>query len=1023
TALARAFSRWTGARSLLVDLEGHGREEIAEDLDISRTVGWFTSISPVWLDLQHTDTPGEALAAVKEQLGQIPNRGIGYGLLRYLHNDFAATEELRLMPRAEVSFNYLGQTGQMFNEASLLKVLIEPIGPVIAPTSPMPHLVYVAGIIFEAQLYMRFKYSKDCFHPSTIETLAQSFREELRGLIAYCQSAEAGKGPTFLFPLAHLDGEELAMALKQVGTDDGEGRVTAEQVEDVYPLSPSQEGILFHSIYAPQSGVYVIQMHCTFRGLNVSATEHAWQALLERHSILRSAFAWEDVVKPLQIVVRSLKMPWQRLDWRELSASGMQERFQAYLDEDRNRGFNLSNAPLMRFSLIRTADNDYKFVWSHHHLLLDGWSIFIILKEFCALYDAYVKGEIAQLEPTQSYGDYISWVRKHDPDLAEPFWRELLAGFSEPTPVGRQSDSEPGHAVRHGEHRGLLPEAAMSSLQAFARQQQLTLNTVVQAAWAMLLSHRSGMKDVVFGATASGRPPELPGIEEMVGIFINVVPMRIKLDSGEPVSRWLKKIQERQFKVRQYEYSPLVQIQRWSEVPRGRPLFQSILSFENYPIDSSISEYASSLDISDVYSTSRTNYPMTVIVAPRKEMVFRFVYDRDRFEEGAIEEMAAHFESILRAFVEHPEASVGAIEEMLAKNESDRRASDQRTQEEAKRNRLKKIKPVAVRLPKELVKLSYLTESKLPLVIEPAVDDADLADWAAHNRQFIETELHRHGALLLRGFKVDGVEKFQQAAAAICPELFGEYGDLPREGVNGKVYGSTPYPSTQTILYHNESSHMHRWPLKIWFYCVQAALQGGETPVVDCRQVFRRLDPQIRERFARKRLMYVRNYVEGLDVSWQSFFRTKDKSEVEKYCRSAGIEFTWVNNDGLRTRKVCAGLAKHPRTGEMVFFNQVQLHHASCLDPAVRETLGAMFSEPEFPRNVYYGDGSPIEDSVISEISELYRETSVSFPWRERDILMLDNMLVAHARNPYVGPRRIVVAMGELLTEAEFEAS
>jgi hypothetical protein len=422
-----------------------------------------------------------------------------------------------------------------------------------------------------------------------------------------------------------------------------------------------------------------------------------------------------------------------------------------------------------------------------------------------------------------------------------------------------------------------------------------------------------------------------------------------------------------------------------------------------------------------VHSVSRTNYPITVVVAPRSEMVLRLAYDRGRFDQAMIEEVAQNFAAVLRTFVRQPEATVGTVEDHLGGNARQLRLAEQRKQEEAKRSRFKAIKPKAVGLPQQIIKTGHLNgRETLPLVIEPAVENVNVVEWVGHNRGFVEAGLHKYGALLLRGFNVDSIDKFQEVASAICPELFGEYGDLPREGVNGKVYGSTPYPSNESILFHNESSHMHRWPMKIWFYCVQAARQGGETPIVDCREIYRRLDPKVRDRFAEKGLMYVRNYIEGLDVSWQTVVRTENNSAVEDYCRKAGIAFEWTDGNGLRTRKVCSAVARHPRTNELAFFNQIQLHHASCLDRSVRETLVMMYSSEGFPRNVFYGDGSPIEDSLVSEICGLYSETSVSFPWRETDILMLDNMLVAHARNPYVGPRRIVVAMGELISENAF---
>jgi alpha-ketoglutarate-dependent taurine dioxygenase len=318
--------------------------------------------------------------------------------------------------------------------------------------------------------------------------------------------------------------------------------------------------------------------------------------------------------------------------------------------------------------------------------------------------------------------------------------------------------------------------------------------------------------------------------------------------------------------------------------------------------------------------------------------------------------------------------------------------------------------------PHSLIKTSYLEPGQtMPLVVEPAAADINLVNWSRNNQQFIADELAKHGAILFRNFGLDSIARFEEFAMTICPELFDEYGDLPREGVSGKVYGSTPYPSNQPILFHNESSHMHRWPMKIWFYCVTAAKEGGETPIVDCRKIYQLLDPAIRRRFEEKQLMYVRNYTDGLDVGWQSFFQSSSKSVVEEFCRESGIDFEWKKDNGLRTRQICQGVARHPRTGEMSFFNQVQLHHISCVDPETRVSLCSLFAEEDLPRAVYYGDGTPIEDSIIEEICELYWETCVRFMWHEGDVIMLDNMLTAHGRMPFVGPRKIVVAIGEIV--------
>lgn len=310
-------------------------------------------------------------------------------------------------------------------------------------------------------------------------------------------------------------------------------------------------------------------------------------------------------------------------------------------------------------------------------------------------------------------------------------------------------------------------------------------------------------------------------------------------------------------------------------------------------------------------------------------------------------------------------------------------------------------------------------DSLLPLVIKPAVDEVDLADWVANNRTYIDDKLAKHGGILFRGFGLVSPADFERVAASICQELFAEYGDLPREDVAGKVYTSTPYPEDKSILYHNESSHMSSWPSRINFFCVTVAKEGGATPIVDCRKVYQGLDPKIRENFETKGVMYVRNFCHGLDVSWQRFFGTEDRSEVETSCSRMGMTCQWTEGDNLRVSQRCRAVLRHPKTGEMSFFNQVQLHHLRCLDPEVRSSLASIFKSEDMPRNVYYGDGSVIEDSVMDHVGETYEKYAVRFQWQQGDLVSLDNMLTAHARDPYVGPRKIVVALGDMVKGAE----
>jgi hypothetical protein len=307
---------------------------------------------------------------------------------------------------------------------------------------------------------------------------------------------------------------------------------------------------------------------------------------------------------------------------------------------------------------------------------------------------------------------------------------------------------------------------------------------------------------------------------------------------------------------------------------------------------------------------------------------------------------------------------------------------------------------------------------KLPLVVTPAMQDVDLAEWARGNRQLIEAKVLDHGGILFRGFGLKSVSDFETAAGAICSELFQDYGDLPQEGESGRIYKSTPYPNDQVILFHNESSHLQSWPLKIAFFCARAADTGGETPILDTREICKIMDKAVLDKFRDKGLTYIRNFSPGLDVSWQRFFHTTNRDEVDEACRKAGVEWDWVGEDSLRVRQLCKAVTNHPKTGDEVFFNQVQLHHVSCLDPETRASLTKLFKEDELPRSVMYGDGAPIENEVMEYLGKLYWEHCVQFPWQNGDLILLDNMLTAHARSTFEGERKICVAMGEMVSSS-----
>jgi alpha-ketoglutarate-dependent taurine dioxygenase len=308
----------------------------------------------------------------------------------------------------------------------------------------------------------------------------------------------------------------------------------------------------------------------------------------------------------------------------------------------------------------------------------------------------------------------------------------------------------------------------------------------------------------------------------------------------------------------------------------------------------------------------------------------------------------------------------------------------------------------------------FLPDRSFPTCIEPTIPGVNLLVWATQNQTLIETQLLKYGGILFRNFQIDGLAEFQKFIKATSKEVMQyTYCSSPRTQIQGDIYTSTEYPADQTICMHNEMSYCRDWPMKIWFHCAIPAAEGGQTPIADSRKFTKRLNPKIQEEFSRKQVMYVRNFHEGIDIPWQVAFHTRDKGAVEDYCRNAEIEFEWVSSDHLRTWQICQSHAVHPHTGDEVWFNQADLFHISRLDPEAKKSLLSVFSEADLPRNAYYGDGSPIPDEAIAEIVETYHQEAVVFPWQAGDLVMLDNMLAAHGRKPFVGPRKVMVGMAE----------
>ena len=651
TAVSEALCRWCQSPAIVIDLEGHGREQINESLDVTRTVGWFTAQYPVLLELDST-SDGAALKHIKEQLQTVPDHGIWYGVGCLSDNGIGGA--LRTLPEAEISFNYLGQLDQVLNEQGLLVPARESAGATQGPQEQRPHLLEITGAIHSGCLQMAWTYNPKMHERAEIEQVASDFLRSLQRLIEHCRNVQARGYVPSDFPLVKLNQTKL------------DEIIDAEpDLEDLCNLSPMQEGMFFHTLYEAGQGHYVNHLSwCVEGDFDIEAFARAWQQIIHRHSILRTGFYWEGIDRPIQIGRKRVPFDVQREDWQEYNEEERQALLEEYWDADRKRGFDLRQAPFMRVAAIKMAANEHQVVWTHHHLLLDGWSLSLLIKELFVLYEAERRGERVDLPAVRPYREYIAWLEKQDLKAAEEYWRQQLAGFSAATElvahIGR-AEQKRGER-RYQELRRQLSEEASEQLRSFARQQQLTINTVVQGAWALILSRYSGSGDVVFGATVAGRPGELKQVEEMVGLFINTLAVRVRIVEQTGVGAWLRQLQAEQLEMRQYEYSPLVQVQGWSEIERGTPMFETLMVFENYPVDGSVKQQStdnSDLKVGRVQALAQNHYPLTLNVSNvGGQLGFRFGYDSSIFDAMTVERIGRQLETIIAGLVTDSEQRV-----------------------------------------------------------------------------------------------------------------------------------------------------------------------------------------------------------------------------------------------------------------------------------------------------------------------------------------------------------------------------
>lgn len=636
TALYLTLSHWTEGEVIRVDLEGHGREEFMEGIDLTRTVGWFTSIYPILLSFDPS-AEGGIMGSVKEQARRVPQKGLGYGVLRYLERH----QELRQIPQAEISFNYFGQFDQHFNAYSLFRPAQESAGSTAGANNPRAYLIDVNCSVLGGELETVWSYSENIHRRETIERLARGFLDRLEALVYECVSLDTDYSSISDFPLITLDWKLLSDLLRK-----------RPEIREVMPLLPAQEEMLAHTEQG--SDAYLMQIRWQLEGrLELVALQMAWHEALARHQLLQTAFISE--CGGLQITLPSATPSWQDYDLR--SASDPTAVIAQVMEQDRRRGFDLASAPLSRFLLFRTAERRYELVWSFPHLLMDGWSTSIILAEVRQNYEAAIKGKTVPIEPAFYARDYVYWYRTQDHVEQENFWRAELSAYLRDGGFDLKTDGRPGREGYYG-LSGRLEAAHTAALNRLAKQHQLTLGTLVQAAWALLLALYGKRQEVIFGLTFSGRTVPIRGIESMVGLFINTLPIYIQLDPEERLLELFVRIREQQLRLSQYEYTPIDLVRR---VAGASTLFSSILRFQNYPKDFLLKQESRSLEWCEVECYDIWHYPLSLSAIPDREMLLWLTYSCGHFQQESVQGIMRNLKHVLRLMADDPSRTVSSL--------------------------------------------------------------------------------------------------------------------------------------------------------------------------------------------------------------------------------------------------------------------------------------------------------------------------------------------------------------------------
>ncbi|CAH9061861.1 D-alanine--D-alanyl carrier protein ligase [Pseudoalteromonas sp. CIP111854] len=787
------------------------------------------------------------------------------------------------------------------------------------------------------------------------------------------------------------------------------------------PLSNAQQRVWFMQQLNPASAGFNMQTAVRIRGdLSIPQLKQAILFVTQKHPILQVTYhqhgeqAVQKFNPALAVAVKTIN----------LSNNSLQ--LEQHLANAANQNFNLEHESALRVFIYQLGNDHFVCQIIQHHIASDAWSMTLLLDD---LMDAYQQLNSVSLDALSgditekpSYLDYAYWqntpmvVRQQQESVN--YWRQTLAGVKDvlALPFDRPRDAVAqtmGSSVEVTIDKSLLAE-----LKNLAHQQQSSLFMLLISAYSSLIFQQTKCQDMIIGTDVANR--EHAQTHDMLGFFVNLLPLRFKPKATLRFNDFLQQVKQQcldGFEHQSVPFEQIVETIKPTRLAGMHPLIQTLFVMQNTP-DNQLN--ISNLHIEPI-STEQQHAKFDCALFANEDkhaesLLLSWVFNTQLFDKSTIELLSQQYTQLLRTICKTPNAP---LNNLLTHIHVHKEVSDMPTTSRPtklnklnKFNKLKKLKNTES--DKELVKAAALHEDRpFPLLVQCQSNTLDPLTWARQNQVQIMDWLQVHGGIVFRGFNLPTALEFEQFCLAIYPQLYAMYGDLPKNDIGNKIYKSTPYPNEQMIMYHNESSHQNQWPRRQWFYCSQNAAVGGATPIVDCREMYLRLPEQVREKLETKQLCYIRNF-SSLDVSWQHFFKTHSKQQVESICNQNGIDFQWYGDDNLRISQVCPAVITHPITNEKSFFNQIQLHHYSFLEEDVKQHFLETGGIDNLPRNVCYGDQEPLEQEVIDVISQLYEACAVRFAWQKTDVVMLDNMLAAHARDPFEGERKIAVAMGDI---------